>query len=214
MQPKDDLTARARIRDAAMQHFAENGFERTTIRDIARTAGVSPGLLRHHFGSKEDLRDACDDHVANVLRQVNASVLSASINNDLKTASADRLAIRPYQRYMARMLLDGSKTAATIFDEIVTAGEQWLAYLDQLRDQPPVADLRLRASIFAAQAMGLPLLHDHVERTTGLDLFSDEGDTALAHALLDMYSQPLIPSDQLAAARAALPDPRTGKEKK
>lgn len=53
----EDLTARARIRDAALKHFTESGFAKATIRDIARTAGVSPGLVRHHFGSKEGLRE-------------------------------------------------------------------------------------------------------------------------------------------------------------
>ena len=37
----DDLTARARIRQAALSQFAEHGFERTTIRGIAAEAGVS-----------------------------------------------------------------------------------------------------------------------------------------------------------------------------
>jgi AcrR family transcriptional regulator len=55
-----DLTARARIREAALRHFAEEGYQGATIRAIAGTAGVSPGLLRHHFGSKEELRAACE----------------------------------------------------------------------------------------------------------------------------------------------------------
>ncbi len=68
----EDLTARARIREAALSHFAEEGYERATVRGIARTAGVSPGLLRHHFGSKQELRQACDEYVAGVLRRINA----------------------------------------------------------------------------------------------------------------------------------------------
>jgi len=47
----EDLTARARIREAALRHFADDGYEGATIRAIARSAGVSPGLLRHHYGS-------------------------------------------------------------------------------------------------------------------------------------------------------------------
>jgi len=35
-----DLTARARIREAAIRHFADDGYERTTIRGIAATVGV------------------------------------------------------------------------------------------------------------------------------------------------------------------------------
>jgi AcrR family transcriptional regulator len=211
----NDLTARARIRDAALQHFAEHGFEKATIRDIARTAGVSPGLLRHHFGSKEDLRDACDQHVAAILKEVNAQVLGASVNNDLRSASEVRRNLRPYQHYMARMLLDGSKTAAAVYDEIVAASEQWLAYLATQREAPPVADIRLRAALFAAQAMGIPLLYNQIIRASGVDLFSDEGDNQMAHALLDIYSQPLMSPEQLAGARSALAEhPDDRKEKR
>src|SRR3712207_8086528 len=48
----DDLTGRARIRDAAIRRFAVDGFG-TSVRAIAADAGVSPGLVIHHFGSKE-----------------------------------------------------------------------------------------------------------------------------------------------------------------
>ena len=71
MATADDLTARARIRDAALRQFGEQGFERTTIRGIAATAGVSPALVRHHFGSKDALRDAVDEHVLTEIRRIN-----------------------------------------------------------------------------------------------------------------------------------------------
>src|SRR5699024_6424447 len=48
---------------AADAQFAEHSFTKTTVRSIATTAGVSPGSVIHHFGSKEDLRSACDDYV-------------------------------------------------------------------------------------------------------------------------------------------------------
>src|SRR5262249_4006130 len=74
----EDLTAGARIREAALAQFAEHGFERTTIRGIARAAGVSPGLLRHHFGSKQELKDAVDAHVMAEIRRANAEVMERS----------------------------------------------------------------------------------------------------------------------------------------
>jgi AcrR family transcriptional regulator len=40
---------------AARTSFADKGFERTTIRGVAATAGVAPGMVHHFFGSKEDL---------------------------------------------------------------------------------------------------------------------------------------------------------------
>src|SRR5882762_2638903 len=68
-RPAEDLTARARIRDVALRHFAERGVDGTTIRGIAADAGVSAGLVQHHFGSKEELRAACDAYVMNTIRR-------------------------------------------------------------------------------------------------------------------------------------------------
>lgn len=44
---------RERILDSAVRLFAERGFERTTLRDIAAAAGCSLGLAYHYFASKE-----------------------------------------------------------------------------------------------------------------------------------------------------------------
>ena len=44
---------RARILDAALQLFRENGFDRTGMRDVAERAGMSLGAAYHYFGSKD-----------------------------------------------------------------------------------------------------------------------------------------------------------------
>jgi AcrR family transcriptional regulator len=204
-----DLTARARIREAAIQHFAEEGYERTTIRVIAQTAGVSPGLLRHHFGSKEELRRACDEYVAGMLRQVNAQVLA-----DPGQATAARRDAKRYHRYIVRALADGSGEAGPIFDEMVTQTEQWLARADAARPDPPAVDLRIRAVLVTAMAAGIPLLHDHVSRALGADIFEPEGDRLLTLGLLDIYSHTLINGETASAAEAGLdlPDQPAGGE--
>jgi len=46
---------RAAILAAARQHFAAQGFRRTTIRAVAGDAGVDPALVHHYFGTKDDL---------------------------------------------------------------------------------------------------------------------------------------------------------------
>ena len=56
-----DLTAAARIRDAAIEQFGEHGFG-VGLRTIAEAAGVSAALVIHHFGSKDGLRKACARH--------------------------------------------------------------------------------------------------------------------------------------------------------
>jgi len=49
------LKTEARILAAASQLFVERGYERTTIRAIAKAAGVDGGLVMHYFGSKREL---------------------------------------------------------------------------------------------------------------------------------------------------------------
>jgi len=46
---------RKAILAAARRSFAENGFERTTIRGVARTAGFDPALIVRYFGNKQAL---------------------------------------------------------------------------------------------------------------------------------------------------------------
>ncbi|MGZ4582944.1 MAG: TetR/AcrR family transcriptional regulator [Mycobacterium sp.] len=40
---------------AALRVFAQKGVDGASIKDVARAAGVTPGLLYHYFASKEDL---------------------------------------------------------------------------------------------------------------------------------------------------------------
>ncbi len=53
--PKVVEDRRDQIIDAAMQVFAQRGFTRATNKDIAREAGITPGLIYYYFDSKEDL---------------------------------------------------------------------------------------------------------------------------------------------------------------
>jgi AcrR family transcriptional regulator len=55
--PREERRRRSEtaILEAARELFAEDGFERTTIRGVAARAGVDPALVMQHFGSKERL---------------------------------------------------------------------------------------------------------------------------------------------------------------
>jgi DNA-binding transcriptional regulator YbjK len=46
---------RAEILAAAREIFAESGYDRATIRQIAARAGVDPALVHHYFGTKDQL---------------------------------------------------------------------------------------------------------------------------------------------------------------
>jgi AcrR family transcriptional regulator len=49
---------RKQILDASLRLFSERGFARTTVRDIAREAGITDAAIYYHFESKRDLLEA------------------------------------------------------------------------------------------------------------------------------------------------------------
>ena len=54
-RPRGRSDARARIIAAAVDEFAERGYDGATIRSIAGRAGVDSALVHHYFGTKADL---------------------------------------------------------------------------------------------------------------------------------------------------------------
>ncbi|MEU7038191.1 TetR family transcriptional regulator [Streptomyces sp. NPDC046237] len=57
---RSDAT-RAAILEAARERFASDGYERATIRAIARDAGIDPSMVMRYYGSKEGLFTAASD---------------------------------------------------------------------------------------------------------------------------------------------------------
>lgn len=66
--------SKARIVAVAVGLFGERGVAATSLREVARVAGVTPGLVVHHFGGKEGLHASVDDHVVDLFRQALDSV--------------------------------------------------------------------------------------------------------------------------------------------
>lgn len=72
---------RREILDAAMELFAQRGFEATSLRDIAKHLGITPGLVYHYFDSKQKLFDEAlecyaEDCAADFVRTLRASDLN------------------------------------------------------------------------------------------------------------------------------------------
>ena len=171
-----DRTARARIRDAAIERFAAQGVAATNLKDIAADAGVSTPLVIHHFGSKEGLRAACDEHVAAVIRDQKTRAMAAGLNLDPFQAIREAYGGTPILRYLARAIADGSPHVDELIDEMV---EDSLAYMAEgVRNGllKPAEDLRERAVVLCMWQLGALVLHDHVKRLLGIDLIG--GDTA------------------------------------
>lgn len=52
---RGSAASRDEILDAAKQLFAEHGFEGTSLRQVARAAGVDPAMIHHFFNGKDEL---------------------------------------------------------------------------------------------------------------------------------------------------------------
>jgi AcrR family transcriptional regulator len=56
--PQDYSEKQIRIMEAAEELFAEKGFDGTSVRDVARDAGVNLAMISYYFGSKEKLMES------------------------------------------------------------------------------------------------------------------------------------------------------------
>lgn len=97
--PQRDLTARARIRNTALTRFANTGVEGASMRRIAADAGVTVGLVVHHFGTKERLREEVETYVVDQFAEAIASVpvegLARDVARERDRAVAEMLAQQP-----------------------------------------------------------------------------------------------------------------------
>jgi AcrR family transcriptional regulator len=193
----DDLTARARIRDAALRLFAERGMG-ATVREIAEAAGVSSGLLRHHFGSKEALRDACDAYAMERVVAIRQRMLAEGRLADLAFVGSVFPAVRMLQNYLVRSMMDGSAAAAAMFDDAVKQGEEWL-----IEHGIECADPRAASAVLAAMKIGAFVLRDQISRAMGVDVNTPAGHARMNRAFVDVFAHPLLSPELTAMARAA-----------
>ena len=194
----EDLTARARIRDAAIRLFTERGMEKTSILDIAKAAGVSGGLIRHHFGSKDGLREACDHHVFDELLRFKEEALAKGHADPgfVPTFDARQLLFR---RYLGRAMVDGSEAAAAQFVEIVDSTEQYFAAAGL--DLP---DARAVAAALAAMTGGLMILQDHVARALGEEPGTHEAMLRMMSGAAHIFTHSMATPELLDKAREVL----------
>lgn len=116
----DDLTAKARIRNTALDLYAKHGEDRISLRAIAAEAGVAVGLVQHHFKTKAGLRNAVDqlvvDYFAGALAEVPEDA-STAVRDD---AVRDMLRANPaVVDYVRRALLQPNVADSHLVDVIV-----------------------------------------------------------------------------------------------
>ena len=169
----DDRTARARIRDAAITRFADHGVAGTSVRAIAEDAGVSPALVIHHFGSKDALRVACDQHVAALIRERKLAAVKEGSGFDPLAAMQANDGGPPYLKYLARTLADGTPQVVELVDGLIADARKYMAAGVASGMLKPSEHAHGRAVVLTIWSLGALVLHEHLDRHLGTDLTKD-----------------------------------------
>lgn len=171
-------TGREEIVKAAIGLFGEGGIASTSLRAVARVAGVSPALVVHHFGGKDGLIAAADEAA---LREFGFaySALDSTGGPDLLRRRAQETAavMRDHPAacvYLGRALVEGTAGSARLFRLMIEEGRKEINRLTAegalAGDADPLWATLQHFFLIWAPLSFLPLL----EETLGGPLLGDE----------------------------------------
>jgi len=194
----DDRTTRAVIRDEALRLFAERGPDAVTVRQIAAAAGVSPGLVSHHFGSKDGLRQAVDAHVLALFGVMLGELTSADLYDPGAAGSLAEAVVRhlppdsPVPGYLRRLLLAGGDSGRELFRRLYEGSRTALDALAEAGLAAPGADPAVRAAILMSNDLAVLLLREQLTDVVGTDPLSAAGMARWGRELLAIYAAGLM----------------------
>ncbi|WP_297774251.1 TetR family transcriptional regulator [Mycobacterium sp.] len=187
-----DLTAAARIRDAAIEQFGEHGFG-VGLRAIAEAAGVSAALVIHHFGSKEGLRKACEEHIAEQIRNTKSEALQS---NDPATWFAQMAEIEDYaplMAYLVRSMQTGGDLANMLWRRMIDNAEEYMEEGVRAGTIKPSPDPKARAKYLAITGGGGFLLYIQMHETpTDLRAVLRDYSRDMILPALEVYTEGLL----------------------
>ncbi|QTE00080.1 TetR/AcrR family transcriptional regulator [Streptomyces cyanogenus] len=149
---------RDRILTAAREEFSARGYEKTSVRGIAKAAGVDSALVHHYFGTKEQVFEAAVELA--FAPALNASDAVAEGSLDGVGERLTRFIFGIWENPTTRTPLlaivrsaVNNDTAAAVFRRLVAA-----QLLRRIAAQLDLPDAELRAELAAAQLVGCAML--------------------------------------------------------
>lgn len=205
------------IRDEALRLFAIHGYDAVTMRQIAAAAGVSPGLIVHHFGSKDALREVVDHHVLATFDRVLAELATQATadpggTGDLyEPAATGSLAEAmlahlppgsPVPAYMRRLLLDGGDAGGALFARLYEMARATLDAMVKAGMASAGRDPAVRAAFLMTNDLAVLLLRDRLAGVLGFDPLSKAGMGRWAPEMVAIYAAGLRgPSEDTSGGR-------------
>lgn len=186
------LRSEEAILRVATELFAAEGSERVTIRKIAESAGVSPALVIHHFGSRAGLRNAVEERVVarfnTLIAQLETSEVAEAahgIGELIARVVDEEPAVFSFIR---RMMVEGGPSADAAFLSLFGATKRTLAALDRMGATRPTGDEDTRAAFLLANDLAVLLLRDRILAATGVDPLAGEGLHRWVAEVMAVYS--------------------------
>lgn len=149
---------RDRILDAAREEFSERGYEKTSVRGIAKAAGVDPALVHHYFGTKEQVFEAAVAGAMAPAFGAPDTIVEGPLDGVGERLTRFFFGVweNPTSRTPLLAIVRSAvnnDTAAAVFRRLVAA--QLLRRIAARLDAP---DAELRAELAAAQLVGVAML--------------------------------------------------------
>ncbi|MFE9976758.1 TetR family transcriptional regulator [Streptomyces hirsutus] len=154
----ESADTRDRILDAAREEFSERGYDKTSVRGIAKSAGVDSALVHHYFGTKEQVFEAAVEVAFAPVLKGRQAVLDAPLEEvgERMTRMILGLWENPVTRTPLLAIIRSAvnnETAAGVFRRLV-AGQ----LLRRVAGRLDLPDAELRAELAAAQLVGIAMV--------------------------------------------------------
>ncbi|MEU7702660.1 TetR family transcriptional regulator [Streptomyces sp. NPDC015492] len=149
--------ARDRILEAARAQFAERGYDKTSVRGIAKAAGVDAALVHHYFGTKDEVFAAAIE-----VSFEPATVVPAIVGGPRETIG-ERLArffIGVWENPVSRAPLLAIVRSALTHEAAAKVLRTFVLrrLLERIADELDVPDPRFRAELAASHMIGIAIL--------------------------------------------------------
>jgi len=182
----DPNSARGRLLTVAARLFRDQGYQRTTVRDLAREIGIQSGSLFHHFRSKEDILLAVMEETIQLnTHRMRAALNAASdtrgkllalIESELQSVLGETGAAMTVLVYEWRSLSEKNQNEVLELREIYEG--LWLQVLEQARQEGIINTDPFILRRLLTGALSWTINWFHVDGKLSI--------TQLAHMALDM----------------------------
>ena len=127
------------------------------MREIAQRAGVSQGLIRHHFGGKDNLRAECDDEVLRRYREIKGEGLAMGPGQAIGMLSQlDEFG--PTFVYILRSVLDGGSVGRAFVEHLIVDAETFMEEAVRAGTLRSSRDPHARARYLVTSSLGSMLV--------------------------------------------------------